>query len=183
MTDFRATVDGPIGRLTLIGSEAGLRRVCFPGEAAARQSRQSRGQLPEVLRRAVSQLEQYFAGERRVFELELVLSGTPFQQRVWAGLRRIPYGATTSYGALARSLGDEVGRDPFGPRAVGAAVGRTPTPIVVPCHRVLGADGSLTGYGGGLERKRALLELEGSAGAVAVSRPARRQHEAQQQLV
>jgi methylated-DNA-[protein]-cysteine S-methyltransferase len=183
MTDFKATVDGPIGRLTLIGSDAGLRRVCFPGEAAARDGRQSRGPLPDVLRRAVAQLEQYFTGQRQVFELELALSGTSFQQRVWAALQRIPYGVTTSYGELARSLGEEGGRDPFGPRAVGAAVGRTPTPIVVPCHRVLGADGSLTGYGGGLERKRALLELEGSAGAIAVSRSVRRQHEAQQQLV
>jgi methylated-DNA-[protein]-cysteine S-methyltransferase len=171
MTDFHATADGPLGRLTLIGSEAGLRRVCFPAEAEAeaRAVRQQRGQVPDVLRRAVIQLEQYFMGERRVFELELALSGTPFQQRVWAALQRIPYGVTTSYGELARSLGEQVGRDPFGPRAVGAAVGRTPTPIVVPCHRVLGADGSLTGYGGGLERKRSLLELEGSAGAVAVS--------------
>ena len=162
MTDFCTTVEGPIGRLRLIGSDAGLRRVCFPGEVAPSDASRSRAALPDVLRQAVAQLEQYFAGERRVFELKLALSGTAFQQRVWAALQRIPYGVTTSYGELARSLGEEVGRDPFGPRAVGAAVGRTPTPIVVPCHRVLGADGSLTGYGGGLERKRALLELEGA---------------------
>jgi methylated-DNA-[protein]-cysteine S-methyltransferase len=162
MTDFRTTVEGPIGELTLIGSDAGLRRVCFPGEALPSGANRSRAALPDVLRQAVAQLEQYFAGERRVFELKLALSGTAFQRRVWAALQRIPYGVTTSYGELARSLGEELGRDPFGPRAVGAAVGRTPTPIVVPCHRVLGADGSLTGYGGGIERKRALLELEGS---------------------
>jgi methylated-DNA-[protein]-cysteine S-methyltransferase len=160
MTDFCTTVEAPIGRLSLIGSDAGLRRVCFPGQLAPADAGRSRFALPEALRQAAAQLEQYFAGERRVFELKLALSGTAFQQRVWAALQRIPYGATTTYGELARSLGEEAGRDPFGPRAVGSAVGRTPTPIIVPCHRVLGADGSLTGYGGGLERKQALLELE-----------------------
>jgi methylated-DNA-[protein]-cysteine S-methyltransferase len=167
MTDSHATYDSPLGRLTLIGSEAGLRRVCFPGDADAAGENASSGPEPECLHRAIAQLEQYFAGGRRAFELELALSGTPFQQRVWAALRRIPYGTTTTYGQLARTLGQELGREPFGPRAVGAAVGRTPTPIVVPCHRVLGADGSLTGYGGGVARKRALLELEGSRSALA----------------
>jgi methylated-DNA-[protein]-cysteine S-methyltransferase len=163
MTDSYATYDSPLGPLTLIGSEAGLRRICFPGQAPAGEASESPGREPECLRGAIAQLEQYFAGERHSFELELALTGTPFQQHVWAALQRIPYGTKTTYGEIARSLGDELGRDPFGPRAVGSAVGRTPTPIVVPCHRVLGADGSLTGYGGGLERKRALLALEGSA--------------------
>jgi methylated-DNA-[protein]-cysteine S-methyltransferase len=183
MTDSHATIETPIGRLTLIGSDAGLRRVCFPHEPEALAAMRSRGALPECLRPAAAQLEQYFAGQRRTFELELDLSGTPFQRSVWAALRRIPHGTTTSYGELARSLGEELARDPFGPRAVGTAVGRTPTPIIVPCHRVLGADGSLTGYGGGLERKRALLELEGSGGAIAIRGSARRRHEAQQQLL
>jgi methylated-DNA-[protein]-cysteine S-methyltransferase len=166
MTDSYATYDSPIGPLTLIGSEAGLRRICFPGQAPAREAKESRVPESGCLRNAIAQLEQYFAGERRGFELELALTGTTFQRRVWAALQRIPYGSATTYGEIARSLGEALGRDPFGPRAVGAAVGRTPTPIVVPCHRVLGADGSLTGYGGGLERKRALLELEGSAGTL-----------------
>jgi methylated-DNA-[protein]-cysteine S-methyltransferase len=166
MTDFFTTVEAPIGRLSLIGSEAGLRRVCFPGQVEPPDAGRSRPALPDALRQAVAQLEQYFAGERRVFELKLALSGTSFQQRVWAALQRIPYGATTTYGELARSLGEGAGREPFGPRAVGSAVGRTPTPIIVPCHRVLGADGSLTGYGGGLERKQARLELESAYSGV-----------------
>jgi methylated-DNA-[protein]-cysteine S-methyltransferase len=183
MIDSYATYDSPLGPLTLIGSDAGLRRICFPGQAPAREANQAPVRQPECLRKAIAQLEQYFAGARRSFELELELSGTPFQRRVWSSLQRIPYGSTTSYGELARTLGEELGRDPLGPRAVGAAVGRTPTPIVVPCHRVLGADGSLTGYGGGLERKRALLGLEGSGGAVALAGSARRRRRAQLQLV
>jgi methylated-DNA-[protein]-cysteine S-methyltransferase len=103
----------------------------------------------------VAQLEAYFRGERRVFDLPLALRGTPFQLRVWAELLRIPYGATISYGELARQLGD-----PNLTRAVGAANGANPVSIIVPCHRVIGADGSLTGYGGGLEMKRRLLALE-----------------------
>jgi methylated-DNA-[protein]-cysteine S-methyltransferase len=104
---------------------------------------------------AAGQLEAYFAGERRAFDLPLELAGTPFQRSVWAELRQVPYGATVTYTELA----GRVGR-PDVVRAVGAAVGRTPVPIVVPCHRVLGADGGLTGYRGGLHRKRALLDLE-----------------------
>jgi methylated-DNA-[protein]-cysteine S-methyltransferase len=101
------------------------------------------------------QLEEYFRGERRVFDLPLDLRGTPFQLRVWAELLRIPYGVTISYGELARRLGN-----PNLTRAVGAANGANPISIVVPCHRVIGADGSLVGYGGGLPAKRGLLALE-----------------------
>jgi methylated-DNA-[protein]-cysteine S-methyltransferase len=101
------------------------------------------------------QLSQYFAGERTAFDLELNPSGTPFQREVWQALTEIPYGETVSYGELARRLGR-----PAASRAVGLANGRNPISIVVPCHRVVGASGSLTGYGGGLERKRFLLELE-----------------------
>jgi methylated-DNA-[protein]-cysteine S-methyltransferase len=107
---------------------------------------------------AAAQLDEYFAGERRDFDLELDLRGTEFQRAVWDELLRIPYGETMSYGELARRLGR-----PERVRAVGAANGRNPVAIVVPCHRVIGADGSLTGYGGGLDRKRALLAVEGSA--------------------
>ncbi|MDR3671218.1 MAG: methylated-DNA--[protein]-cysteine S-methyltransferase [Holophaga sp.] len=110
---------------------------------------------PEPLAPVRRQLEEYFRGERRAFDLPLALRGTPFQLRVWAELQRIPYGATISYGELARRLGD-----PNLTRAVGAANGANPVSIIVPCHRVIGADGSLTGYGGGLENKRALLALE-----------------------
>jgi methylated-DNA-[protein]-cysteine S-methyltransferase len=101
------------------------------------------------------QLEAYFAGELREFDLPLAPEGSEFQLRVWEQLRAIPYGETISYGELARRVGD-----PAAARAVGLANGRNPLPVIVPCHRVIGADGSLTGFGGGLERKRRLLELE-----------------------
>jgi methylated-DNA-[protein]-cysteine S-methyltransferase len=115
------------------------------------------------------QLDAYFAGEREVFELDLDLRGTPLQLLVWDRLRQIPYGATTTYGELARQIDERhypADLEPYKRvRLAATAIGRTPTPILVPCHRVIGADGSLTGYGGGLERKRALLELEGGSGA------------------
>jgi methylated-DNA-[protein]-cysteine S-methyltransferase len=144
--------ESPLGPLTLIGDDDALRATYFPGRS---------GPLDEAMRDprpfadAVAQLTEYFAGERRHFELSLALEGTPFQQRVWSALAEIGYGRTCSYGELAAEIGrlDRI-------RAVGAAVGRTPVPIIVPCHRVIGADGSLTGYGGGLQRKQALLDLE-----------------------
>jgi methylated-DNA-[protein]-cysteine S-methyltransferase len=152
MTDQIWTVhESPLGPLTLLAGPSGLTGLRFPG--APRPS--AAAHRPEAFRATVEQLEQYFAGERETFELELDLAGTEFQRRVWSRLRRIPYGTTVSYGAIAA----EIGR-PERSRAVGAAVGRTPIPIVVPCHRVVGADGALTGYGGGLPRKRALLDLE-----------------------
>ena len=116
------------------------------------------------LERATSQLEEYFAGERRGFELELETHGTPLQEAVWSRLRKIPYGETTSYGELAAEIDPALFEHFEQPyecvRATGSAIGRTPTPILIPCHRVIGADGSLTGYGGGLHRKQALLDLE-----------------------
>jgi methylated-DNA-[protein]-cysteine S-methyltransferase len=115
---------------------------------------------------ARTQLAEYFAGRRRRFELPLAMDGTPFQRRVWQALREIPYGRTTTYGELAR----RIGRSPSASRAVGMANGRNPIAVVVPCHRVVGADGSLTGFGGGLERKRLLLELEAAALAGATGR-------------
>jgi methylated-DNA-[protein]-cysteine S-methyltransferase len=145
--------ESPFGPLTLFAGRGGaLTGLAFPGRA---RGLAEDGRDPAALAGAAGQLEAYFAGERRAFELDLDLRGTPFQQRVWAELRRIPYGATVSYTQLA----ERIGRSDI-VRAVGAAVGRTPVPIIVPCHRVLGADGSLTGYGGGLQRKRALLDLE-----------------------
>ena len=145
-------VQTPIGPLTVQASEHGLAGIAFPGHAGALdEGDRDRDALAEASR----QLEAYFAGERRTFHLPLDVGGTPFQQRVWHELAQVPYGATVTYTELAGRIGraDIV-------RAVGAAVGRTPVPIVVPCHRVLGADGSLTGYRGGLQRKRALLDHE-----------------------
>ena len=144
----------PLGPLTLLAGPAGLAGIRFPGRggplhAGARD--------PEALAPVAAQLDEYFAGDRTAFDLELDLRGTPFQRRVWAALREIPHGTTVTYTQLAAAVGR-----PDIVRAVAAAVGRTPVPIVVPCHRVIGANGALTGYGGGLHRKRALLDLEGS---------------------
>ncbi|QKW11263.1 methylated-DNA--[protein]-cysteine S-methyltransferase [Streptomyces sp. NA04227] len=113
---------------------------------------------PEPFTEALAQLEAYFAGELKEFDLELALAGTEFQQSVWRELTRIPYGETRTYGQLAAALGK-----PNASRAVGLANGKNPVGIIVPCHRVIGADGSLTGYGGGLERKRGLLDFERGA--------------------
>ena len=144
-------MDSPIGELLLAGDEDGLRRVSMsPFAVDAEWTRDD-----ELFADAREQLEQYFRGERRDFDLPIQLDGNRFELSVWSALRSIPYGETASYGEIARALGH-----PDAPRAVGAANGRNPVAIIVPCHRVIGADGSLTGYGGGLERKRFLLELE-----------------------
>jgi methylated-DNA-[protein]-cysteine S-methyltransferase len=142
----------PIGPLTLQAGPRGLTALRFPGEA---EGLDPAARNPEALADATEQLDAYFAGERRTFDLELDLHGTAFQRQVWSALRRIPAGETLTYTELARELGR-----PQAARAIGAAVGATPVPIVVPCHRVVGSDGRLTGYRGGLERKRALLDLE-----------------------
>jgi methylated-DNA-[protein]-cysteine S-methyltransferase len=147
-------VETPIGPLTLEAGPEGLTALHFPGQAPPLDEGD---RDVAALAAAAKQLREYFAGERHTFDLPLDLHGTALQRQVWERLRRIPYGETTTY----RTLADELGR-PTAVRAIGAAVGRTPAPIVVPCHRVLGSDGSLTGYGGGIERKRALLDLESS---------------------
>jgi methylated-DNA-[protein]-cysteine S-methyltransferase len=151
-TDF-TVYESPIGPLTVVAGQGGLSNLYFPGRAPALPPETS-GRSP-ALAEATEQLEEYFAGERQRFELQLDLRGTPFQRAVWGELRALPYGETISYKRLAERLGrlDRI-------RAVGGAVGRTPVPIIVPCHRAVGSDGSLTGYGGGLQRKQALLDLE-----------------------
>lgn len=153
-------LETPIGTVLLTSDGAALTGILLgaerPGPDAARNGRRDDDAVPFAAARA--QLAAYFRGERTEFDLPLAPDGTPFQQRVWAELRKIPYGATLSYGELARRVGR-----PNGARAVGLANGRNPLPIVIPCHRVIGADGSLVGYGGGLDRKRALLELEAPA--------------------
>ncbi len=143
----------PLGALTVSSDGAGLTGVRFAEQAAVELSR--RDDAAAVLARAREQLAAYFAGELRAFELPLAPRGSEFQRKVWAALLEIPFGATTSYGALARRLGR-----PSAARAVGAANGRNPIAILVPCHRVVGASGALTGYAGGLERKRWLLAHE-----------------------
>ncbi len=163
MSLYYATTDSPFGPLWLLATPAGLCRVGLPGESRA--SLEAWGarwvgpepleENPAALSEAVIQLREYFSRLRRVFDLPLDLRGTPFQRRVWEELRQVPYGQTVGYGELARRMGK-----PGAARAVGRAVGANPIPIVVPCHRVVGADGSLVGYGGGLEIKAALLRLE-----------------------
>jgi methylated-DNA-[protein]-cysteine S-methyltransferase len=158
MNAIRWTIhDSPLGPLTLRGGPRGLTALHFPGRGGPRSEDE---RSPTLFAAAVRQLEEYFAAERREFDLALDLGGTAFQRSVWAQVAAVPYGATTTYAALARALGR-----PAAVRAVAAAVGRTPVPIVVPCHRVLASDGALTGYLGGLERKQALLDLERTAAA------------------
>jgi methylated-DNA-[protein]-cysteine S-methyltransferase len=156
--------ESPLGPLTLWGGDRGLTTIAFPGHAGPLDED---AHDPRPLAEAARELEQYFAGERRAFELALDLGGTPFQRAVWDALLRIPYGSTLSYTQLAAAAGR-----PDRVRAVGAAVGATPVPIVVPCHRAVGADGSLTGYRGGLQRKQALLDLEARAAAGLAVEPA-----------
>jgi methylated-DNA-[protein]-cysteine S-methyltransferase len=149
------TVASPIGRLLLTGEGDWLTGLWMQDAGRARVPGAGWREDPVAFGAVREQLEQYFAGERTAFDVPLRMAGTDFQRRVWSALREIPYGQTWSYGDLARHIGA-----PDAVRAVGAANGRNPISVIVPCHRVIGADGSLTGFGGGLERKRLLLELE-----------------------
>jgi methylated-DNA-[protein]-cysteine S-methyltransferase len=161
-----AIVGSPLGDLGLVASADGLHAIHFEsarhGAPLAEVARRYDAVAPHdaaraVLELAAAQLAGYFAGARTAFQLPLAPRGTDFQRRVWRALGEIPFGTTISYGALALRLGDVRAT-----RAVGAANGRNPIPIVVPCHRVIGADGSLTGFGGGIDRKRWLLDHERS---------------------
>ena len=153
-----ATMPSPVGRLTLVASGAGLRAVLWENDRPGRVPLGSTQDEPDhpVLAEARRQLDAYFTGALQCFDLPLDAVGTPFQKRVWAVLEAIPFGRTRSYGAIATELGD-----PKAVRAVGAANGRNPISIVVPCHRVIGASGMLTGFGGGLDAMAALLAHEG----------------------
>lgn len=151
--------ESPIGPLTLVAGPDGLTDLSFPGRLRV-PSEAAKRPMPEV----VLQLDAYFAGERRDFDLPIDLHGTPLQKEVWRQLLEIPYGTTISYGELAARIDPALFRTEVESwrraRVVGAANGRNPVSIIVPCHRVIGADGSLTGYGGGLQRKQVLLDLE-----------------------
>ncbi|HEX7049748.1 MAG TPA: methylated-DNA--[protein]-cysteine S-methyltransferase [Longimicrobiales bacterium] len=162
---YATRIPTPIGEVAALVEDDGA-LVALPyvdGGSAAQIAR--RAGLPDVSlvwdsergAPVAAQLDEYFRGERRAFDLPLRPRGTPFQQRVWRALLDIPYGATISYGALAARVGR-----PGSARAVGRANGTNPIPIIIPCHRVVGADGALTGYGGGIERKQRLLALEGA---------------------
>ena len=148
-------MESPVGRLLLAGSRAGLKWIGFSEGRAAIKPEPDWLPSDQYLTEAIRQLDAYFRGELRSFDLPLALEGTTFQKTVWQELLKIPYGAAVSYREIARRIGK-----PKAVRAVGAANGRNPLPIVVPCHRVIGSDGSMTGYGGGLQIKEFLLELE-----------------------
>jgi len=158
MTEARAFLSSPLGILALHGTESGLRAVQFEPAAAAVPAATPLALVPDCLQEGYRQLDAYFGRELRTFSVTTdPVIGTDFQRRVWAALPAVAYGQTASYLDIARQL-----ENPGAVRAVGAAVGRNPVSVIVPCHRVLGADGSLTGYAGGLDRKGALLAIEGA---------------------
>lgn len=160
---WAAALATPIGPLHLFGTERGLLTLALPNEAREAAEARVRRLLGAVVieadaaahAEALAQLDAYFRGALRVFDLSLDPRGTPFQRQVWEAVARVPYGATRTYGEIARAIGR-----PAAVRAVGLANGANPLPIVIPCHRIIGANGALTGYGGGLPTKRALLALE-----------------------
>ncbi|NNN36812.1 methylated-DNA--[protein]-cysteine S-methyltransferase [Streptomyces sp. S3(2020)] len=157
MTTY-TTMRSPLGELLLVGGESGLASLSLPGQRGAPAVRPGWRRDDAVLAEATQQLSAYFAGRLTRFDLRLAAEGTDFRQRVWRALDDVPYGTTTTYGALARQLGVAPADTP----AVGAALGANPLLIVRPCHRVIGADGSMRGYAGGVERKVRLLTLEGA---------------------
>ncbi len=158
-------LETPIGTLRVAASPNGVCRVAFPAHQSSEWpawfdrhfSGSPRKGVAPTVHRALAQLSEYFQRQRRSFDVPLDLRGTAFQLRVWRELRKIPYGFTVTYGEIARRI-----HNPRATQAVGAAVGKNPVPIIVPCHRVIGHDGSLVGFGGGLPSKEKLLELEGA---------------------
>lgn len=152
---IHTVVDSPVGKLTLVARDGVLAGLYMDLQRHRPLDDTFGAPDPRPFTEVISQLEQYFAGQRTDFDVAVALAGSPFQRTVWAALREIPYGETESYGQLAERIGS-----PGAARAVGLANGRNPIGIIVPCHRVVGATGNLTGYGGGLERKQYLLDFE-----------------------
>jgi methylated-DNA-[protein]-cysteine S-methyltransferase len=149
------TIDSPIGELLLLGEDRGLSGLYMQDGRKPARIVNDWERDASAFASTIAQLDEYFDGRRATFDVPLELRGTPFEQRVWRALQDIPYGETASYGKVAQRIGA-----PSAARAVGLANGRNPIAVIVPCHRVIGANGTLTGYGGGLERKQLLLELE-----------------------
>jgi methylated-DNA-[protein]-cysteine S-methyltransferase len=166
MTDtlLYTKIDSPIGELLLLGDGRALHGLYMQEGRKPIVLSPSWQPAPAAFDDVSEQLNEYFAGRRTGFDVPLVMQGAPFQRRVWQALRDIPYGETISYGELARRIDR-----PSAARAVGMANGRNPIAVIVPCHRVIGANGTLTGYGGGIERKRLLLDIEARAGATQLS--------------
>jgi methylated-DNA-[protein]-cysteine S-methyltransferase len=163
-----AVIDSMLGPLTIVAEDGQIRCLYMDPQRHRLDDRElgepdQGGRDVEPFKAAADQLDAYFAGERTTFDLPLAARGSDFQQRVWAALLGIPYGATESYGDLAQRIGS-----PGAARAVGLANGKNPIGIVIPCHRVVGSNGSLTGYGGGLDRKRQLLDLERAVSGAAL---------------
>ena len=156
-------IDSPLGDLLALSDGRALTRLDMQGGRRPHAVASHDERNDDFFAPLRSQLEEYFGGARRSFELALAPAGRPFEQRVWAALQEIPYGETASYGEIARRIGA-----PGSARAVGLTNGRNPIAVIIPCHRVIGADGSLTGYGGGLERKRLLLDLEQGVSALTI---------------
>ncbi|WP_419854996.1 methylated-DNA--[protein]-cysteine S-methyltransferase [Candidatus Poriferisodalis sp.] len=156
---WHTTIDSPIGPLGLVATDEGLRAVSWRGDETSVKLPDDMVEDPDhpILRQAAHELNEYFDGDRTSFDVPLDLRGTPFQEAAWRALGDIPYGSTRSYGEQAALVGR-----PKAVRAIGQANGRNPVPIVLPCHRVIGADGSLTGFGGGLDLKTQLLQHEGA---------------------
>ena len=148
-------LESPIGPLLLVADDAGLRQIVLPRSGKAAAAEPDLHEHRSAFRELISQLDAYFQGELESFDVRLAPEGTAFQQSVWRELSKIPYGRTISYGELARRIGN-----PNASRAVGLANGSNPIPIIIPCHRVIGSNGKLTGYGGGLHIKEKLLALE-----------------------
>ncbi|MGE5198474.1 MAG: methylated-DNA--[protein]-cysteine S-methyltransferase [Rhodospirillaceae bacterium] len=168
-TTYYTYIDTPVGKLMLAGCEDhGLRHIAFQCGKGAKAPEPGWRQSAAPFRAVERQLREYFQGKRTDFDLRLHPKGTPFQMSVWKALQKIPYGQTRSYGDIARAVGR-----PTAVRAVGLANGRNPLPIVVPCHRVIAADGTLAGYGGGVHVKQALLDREREVSAARRTRPAR----------
>lgn len=152
---YCTTIDTPIGHLRLVASDKGLCAVQFDGQSAKAPADMEENPSDPLLQRAEKQLAEYFAGKRKEFDLKLDMRGTIFQLKTWQELRKIPYGQTISYGEQAKRVGNINAS-----RAVGAANGRNPIPVIVPCHRVIGASGHLTGFAGGVPVKEYLLKHE-----------------------
>lgn len=155
MTTFYTTIDSPLGKVLLAKNDDGLVLINLQGGTTAKSPEADWLLRPEMFATEIAQFQAYFAGELQSFSLSLAPQGTLFQQKVWQALQEIPYGETISYGTLANQIGQ-----PKAARAVGLANAKNPLPIVVPCHRVVGSNGKLTGYAGGLHFKEALLALE-----------------------
>jgi methylated-DNA-[protein]-cysteine S-methyltransferase len=155
MSTTNTTIASPLGELILVAEDGTLSGVYFPGHWTRPDPATFGERSEHRLEQVEEQLAEYFAGERTSFDLPTSVTGNAFQRQVWDLIKRIPYGQTTTYGELARELGD-----PALARMVGQAVGHNPLSVIVPCHRVVGKDGKLTGYAGGLQRKRFLLDLE-----------------------